>query len=225
MSALDLSVTVVAWNRARELAGLLKNVEDFAREIVVVDGGSQDDTEAVCRAHPLVRYLTRPWDGHFGRQKNASFEAARGEWILHLDTDERVGPKLAAALPKICSGKHSFYRVPMLWLVDESPPRYVRTRKHYPCPVPRLFRNVPEHRYLEDVNPVHPSFPDPVVKTMKKLKGVFLLHYCLAWASRDELVAKAADYAERQPGSAETNASYYLWWEGPHTVLPVGGLA
>ena len=96
---LDLSVTVVAWNRARQLEGLIANVTPFAREVVVVDGGSQDDTEELCRAHPKVVYVQRPWDGHFGRQKNASFEAASGEWILHLDTDERVGPKLAARLP------------------------------------------------------------------------------------------------------------------------------
>jgi glycosyltransferase involved in cell wall biosynthesis len=222
---LDLSVTVVAWNRAHELAGLIENVEGFAREIVVVDGGSDDETEAVCRAHPLVRYEQRAWDGHFGRQKNTSFEAASGEWILHLDTDERVGPKLASALPEICSRRSAFFRVPMLWLVQDDPPCYVRTRKHYPCPVPRLFRNRAEHRYLEHVSPVHPRFPDAVVKTMKKLKDVYLLHYCLAWASREELIAKSEDYALREPDSAETNASYYLWWEGTHDVLPVGDLA
>jgi glycosyltransferase involved in cell wall biosynthesis len=222
---LDLSVTVIAWNRARELEGLLENVAPFAREVVVVDGGSDDDTEAVCRAHPLVTYVQRPWDGHFGRQKNASFEAASGEWILHLDTDERVGPRLVERLPRICSGRADFYRIPMLWLVEEDPPRYVRSAKHYPCPVPRLFRNVPEHRYLEDVGPVHPRFPKAVTRKMKKLKDVYLLHHCLAWASREELQAKADDYARRQPGSEDTNRAYYLWWETEHEVLPVGDLA
>ena len=60
---------------------------------------------------------------------------------------------------------------------------------------------------------------------MKKLKGVYLLHYCLAWASRDELVAKAREYERRQPGSQATNRAYYLWWETEHQVLPVGDLA
>ncbi len=222
---LDLSVTVTAWNRARELEGLLANVEAFAREIVVVDGGSEDDTAAVAQAHPKVRYVERVWDGHFGRQKNASFAAASGEWILHLDTDERVGPALEKALPRLCARRHSFYRVPMLWLVSESPLQYVRSAKHYPCPVPRLFRNLPQHRYQEDVRPVHPEFPKEVVRRMKKLSGVYLHHYCLAWLSREELRAKAARYAEEQPGSEPTNRAYYLWWEGPHEVLPVGAWA
>ncbi|MBX3471390.1 MAG: glycosyltransferase [Planctomycetes bacterium] len=223
--ALDLSVTVVAWNRARELEGLLVNVEPFAREVVVVDGGSDDDTEGLCRQSSKVRYVARPWDGHFGRMKNASFEAATGEWILHLDTDERVGPRLVDRLPWLCAGRAAFYRVPMLWLVSDDPPAYVRTPKHFPCPVPRLFRNRPEHRYLEGEGPVHPRFPEPVRRSMKKLKGVYLLHHCLAWSSREALEAKARAYAAREPGSEATNAAYYLWWRQPHEVRPVGDLA
>ena len=220
----DITVTVVAWNRARELEGLLENVEGFAKEIVVVDGGSEDDTEGLCRQHSLVKYVARPWDGHFGRQKNASFEAASHEWILHLDTDERVGPRLRERLPRICGTRGtSFYRIPMLWLVDEQ--RYVRSKKHFPCPVPRLFRNLPEHRYLEDEGPVHPRFPKEVCRRMRKLKGVYLLHYCLAWATREELRQKAAEYAGTEPGSEVTNRAYYLWWECEHEVLPVGDLA
>jgi len=222
---LDLSVTVIAWNRARELEGLLANVEAFAREVVVVDGGSDDDTEAVCRSHPKVRYAARPWDGHFGRQKNASIDAAQGEWVLHLDTDERVGPALARRLPELCARRHVFYRLPMLWLVSEDPPRYVRSDKHYPCPVPRLFRNLPEHRYREDVGPVHPTFPKAVRRRMKKVSGVYLHHYCLAWLGREELLAKAEAYARREPGSEGTNAAYYLWWQRPHRVLPLGDWA
>ncbi|MEZ6187087.1 MAG: glycosyltransferase [Planctomycetota bacterium] len=225
MSALDLSVTVTCWNRARQLEGLLENVLPFAREVVVLDGGSDDDTAEVCRGERRVRYLERPWDGHFAKQKNASFAAAQGEWILHLDVDERVGPRLAAALPRLCRGWTRFWRLPMLWLVEESPPRFVKSRKHFPCPVPRLFKNLPEHRYLEDEGPVHPRFPKAVVRSMKKAKHVYLLHYCLAWLSREELLAKARDYAAREPGSEDTNRAYYLWWEGEHEVLPLGDLA
>lgn len=224
MSApLDLSVTVVAWNRARELEGLFAAVEGFAREIVVLDGGSQDDTEGLCRQHARARWVPRPWDGHFARAKNASFAAAQGEWILHLDADERPGPRLAARLPGLCAGSTAFWRLPMLWLLGED--RYVHSAKHFPCPVPRLFKNRPEHRYREDLGPVHPRFPAEVVARMRKARGVYLLHYCLAWARPEELLQKAARYAELEPGSEETNRAYYLWWTQPHEVRPLGDLA
>ncbi|MCA8922913.1 MAG: glycosyltransferase, partial [Planctomycetes bacterium] len=225
VSGPELSVTVSCWNRARQLEGLLENVLPFAQEVVVVDGGSDDDTAAVCRAEPKVRYLERPWDGHFAKQKNATFAAARGDWILHLDVDERVGPRLVQALPRLCRGWTRFWRLPMLWLVDLDPPRYVKSAKHFPCPVPRLFQNRPEHRYLEDEGPVHPRFPKAITRSMKKAKGVYLLHYVLAWSTREELLAKAADYARREPGSEATNAAYYLWWQAEHEVLPLGDLA
>ena len=226
MKAPDLSITVVSWNRARQLERLLAHVEGLCREVVVVDGGSDDDTAGVCRQHARVLRVERPWDGHFARMKNASFAAATSRWILHLDLDERVGPRLAARLPEVCaSDRVAFWRVPMLWLVSEEPARYVHSAKHHPCPVPRLFLNRPEHRYLEDQGPVHPRFPAHLTRRMRKLSGAYLLHYCLAWATPGELVAKAAEYARREPGSEATNRAYYLWWTLPHEVRPVGDLA
>ncbi|MBI3725803.1 glycosyltransferase [bacterium] len=215
-----ISVTVVTQDQDHALEGLLANVESFAHEIVVVDGGSKDGTERVARSHPLVRYFQHPWDGHYGKQKNRSFERATGDWILHLDTDERVGEKLVSALPSLCTSRfQEFYRIPMYWLASESPLLYVKSPKHYPCTVPRLFRNVPEFRYEEDGHPVHVSFSKPVRRRMKKLRGMHLFHYVLAWLTRDELRAKVASYAASEPGSEETNAAYYLWWEHPHELL------
>jgi glycosyltransferase involved in cell wall biosynthesis len=215
-----ISVTVVTQDQARALEGLLKNVESFAHEVVVVDGGSKDDTARVARAHPLVRYVERPWDGHFGKQKNCSFEHATGDWILHLDTDERVGERLKERLPDLCTSRwHDFYRIPMYWIASESPLLYVKTRKHYPCEVPRLFKNREDYRYEEDGHPVHVTFPKWVRRRMKKIKGAHLFHYVLAWLSKEELRAKAKRYAQTEPGSEATNAAYYLWWESPHELL------
>jgi glycosyltransferase involved in cell wall biosynthesis len=216
-----LSVTVATQDQASALRGLLRNVEGFASEVVVVDGGSRDDTEAVARAHPLVRYVHRPWDGHFGRQKNCSLAHATGDWILHLDTDERVGERLRDRLPELMAGRHDFYRLPMYWLASEAEPLlYVKTDKHYPSPVPRLFRNLPEFRYVEDGHPVHVTFTKAVRRRMKKVQGAHLFHYVLAWLTREELRAKAARYASVEPGSEGTNAAYYLYWERPHELLP-----
>jgi glycosyltransferase involved in cell wall biosynthesis len=215
-----LSVTVVTQNQAQALSGLLQNVEKFAQEIVVVDGGSKDATESVARAHPLVKYVRRDWDGHFGRQKNVSFQHATGDWILHLDTDERVGTNLIQRLPELMAGRHDFYRIPMYWLASEAPLLYVSTKKHYPSWCPRLFRNLPEFRYEEDGHPVHVTFTKAVRRRMKKIHGAHLFHYVLCWLSREELRAKAARYAASEPGSEGTNSAYYLWWERPHLLLP-----
>lgn len=214
---LDISVAVVAQDCRAELAGLIENVAGFAREIVVVDGGSVDGTLELCREDPRVRLFERRWDGHFGRQKNLAIGACEGQWVLHLDTDERIGPRLRSRLPKLCSGRADFYRVPMYWLVSEQPARYVDSPKHYPCWVPRLFRNLPEFRYLES-DPVHVRFPAEVVKRMQKVHGAHIFHYCFAWLDREALLEKAARYLHDHPGTEDTTRSYYLWWLESHKL-------
>jgi glycosyltransferase involved in cell wall biosynthesis len=214
-----LSVAVVAQDCVAELTALVENVRDVACEVVVVDGGSRDASLEYCRSDPLVKLIERPWDGHFGRQKNTALAACSGDWILHLDTDERIGPGLKARLSGLCASSTDFYRVPMYWLASEQPARYVDTIKHYPCWVPRLLRNLPEFRY-EDAHPVHVRFPKTVTRRMRKIHGAHIFHYCFAWLSRDQLEAKASRYEREHPGSEATTDSYYRYWRSPHDIRP-----
>ncbi len=88
-----LSVTVIARDEEDRLPGALSSVAFADERIVVVDAESTDRTEEVARragAHVLVR----PFDG-FGRQKNAAAALATNRWILSIDADEVVSPKLA----------------------------------------------------------------------------------------------------------------------------------
>lgn len=213
-----LSVCIITLNRAHELRGLLANVCSLAWEVVVLDGGSTDATAQLCESYPGVRFEVHPWDDHFARQKNRCFDLARGDWILDIDTDERVGPWLANDLPRlITSQRYDFYRLPMYWLTDLDPPLYVETPQHYPCHVPRLFRNVTDHRYLDE-KPIHPRFADHVVRRMKKVRRRHLFHYCFARQDRASLQKKVDQYQERFPESDETNRKYYLWWEHRHRL-------
>ena len=53
-------------------------------EIVVLDGGSQDDTAKVVRRytekHPAVRYVHQPMRGGIDRDMSRSIDLARGEY-------------------------------------------------------------------------------------------------------------------------------------------------
>jgi hypothetical protein len=86
--------------------------------------------------------------------------------------------------------------------------------------VPRLFRNKPEFRYEGGPATVHVTFPKAVRRIMKKVRGAHLFHFCLLWNSRAALVEKGARYARAQPGSEETNSTYYRYWEHPHRIAP-----
>jgi len=90
-----LSVAIITLNAASQLAECLESIR-FADEIVVVDSGSTDGTQALAERYG-ARVIAQPWLG-FGRQKQFAVEAAQHDWVLCLDADERVGETLRASI-------------------------------------------------------------------------------------------------------------------------------
>ena len=84
---LPLSVTIIARNAAAQIEPCLASVA-FADEVVVVDSGSTDGTAELARRHG-ARVESKEWLG-FGRQKQHAVSLARNDWVLCLDSDERV---------------------------------------------------------------------------------------------------------------------------------------
>lgn len=87
-----LSIAVIACNEADRIAGLIESCR-FADEILVVDSGSQDGTQSLCRRMG-VRLIEHPWMG-YAAQKQIALDACASQWVLSLDADERVSPELA----------------------------------------------------------------------------------------------------------------------------------
>ena len=90
-----LSVAIITLNAATQLEACLRSVR-FADEIVVVDSGSTDGTQALAERCG-ARVIAQDWLG-FGRQKHFAVDAAAHDWVLCLDADERVTPELQASI-------------------------------------------------------------------------------------------------------------------------------
>lgn len=90
-----LSVAIITLNAASALEACLKSAR-FADDIVVVDSGSTDGTAELAERYG-ARVIQQDWLG-FGPQKQFAVEAARHDWVLCLDADERVTPQLQAAI-------------------------------------------------------------------------------------------------------------------------------
>lgn len=78
------------------LPACLDSLRGLADELVVVDSGSTDQTIAIASAAG-ARVARLPFTG-FGPLKQAALELARGDWILSIDADERVTPRLASEI-------------------------------------------------------------------------------------------------------------------------------
>lgn len=94
-------MVVPAYNRAgvvgRAIGSCLR--QSFAGfELVIVDDGSEDDTEAVVRAHadPRIVYV-RQSNAGASAARNRGAEAARGRFLAFLDSDDEFLPEKLAA--------------------------------------------------------------------------------------------------------------------------------
>jgi glycosyltransferase involved in cell wall biosynthesis len=69
-------------------------------DIVVVDGGSKDDS-VDWATRMGARVLTRPFDNDFSAQKNFAIKSLDTEWVYFHDPDERLEPTLLEILPML----------------------------------------------------------------------------------------------------------------------------
>jgi len=89
-----ISVAIATFNEEKNLPDCLESVRGLDDEIVVVDGSSTDKTAKIAKKYGAKVIVTdNPPIFHINKQK--AIDECRGDWILQLDADERVTPKLA----------------------------------------------------------------------------------------------------------------------------------
>ena len=93
---LPLSVALISFNEADNIARTLTSIVDIAAEIVVVDSHSGDDTRDIA-ARFGAKVFEEDWKGHVA-QKNSALAKCTQPWVLALDCDEVVSADLQAAI-------------------------------------------------------------------------------------------------------------------------------
>ena len=131
---LPLSVVIITLNAASQLEDCLKSAL-FADEIVVVDSGSKDGTQALAEKYG-ARVIQQNWLGIAPQKKYAQHSASHN-WDLSLDADERVTPELQASIKTVLeSPSTAAFRFPRC---NRFLGRYLRHGEGYPDWSLRLF--------------------------------------------------------------------------------------
>jgi len=108
---MPVSVVMPVLNEGWRVAQAVTDLS-WADEVIVVDGGSSDDT--VRRAEAAGARVLTLRGQTIAAQRNLGIEAARNQWILSIDADERVTMQLRAEIGQIVAGRmptHAAYRM------------------------------------------------------------------------------------------------------------------
>lgn len=146
-----LSVVMIAKNAADLLPDCLASVA-WADEIVLLDSGSTDDTINVARAAGVKVHVNTDWQG-YGIQRQRAQQFATGDYVLMIDTDERVTPELQQAIQHVLAAPQpdAVYSIARR---NYFLGRFMRHSGWYPDRVVRLYSRT---RYQYNDNQVHES--------------------------------------------------------------------
>jgi glycosyltransferase involved in cell wall biosynthesis len=135
-SRTGLSACIIAFNEADRIEACVRSV-GFCDEVLVVDSHSTDGTRE--RAAALgARVIERDWPG-YRSQKQFAVDAARNDWVLCLDADERVSGTLRAEIEgwrERGFADHAGWSVPR---ISDYFGRFLRHGNAYPDRLVRLF--------------------------------------------------------------------------------------
>lgn len=182
-----LSAVIITKDAANKLPGCLASL-GFADEILVHDGGSIDGTVRLAREFGARVVTAGDWRG-FGIQRRRAQAEASGEWILMIDSDERVTPELAREIQAALAvdDPQTVYAVPRrTWAFG----RYLKHGGWWPDYVVRLYHR--DRGHYDDAL-VHERVQLASGTRIARFSNPLLHH---TYASLREYLVKSAVYAE-----------------------------
>lgn len=171
-----ISVVMIAKNSADVLPDCLASVA-WADEVVLLDSGSTDNTVEIALQAGVKVFIDEDWKG-YGIQRQRAQSYASGDYILMIDTDERITKELAASLKTVLAAPQpdAVYSIARRNLFLG---RFMRHSGWYPDRVTRLYAR---ERYSYNGNQVHESLETAGAKVIP-LEGDLLHLTCRDFSS------------------------------------------
>jgi len=99
----NISAVIITKNEEK-IIGLCLSRLSFAKEVIVIDSGSEDNTVKTAKKYG-AKVFYKKWQG-YAKQKNFGISKAKGEWILSVDADEIVTKELGAEIVQAVKQSH-----------------------------------------------------------------------------------------------------------------------
>jgi len=138
--SMKLSVAIAVYNEGKNLHACLAAVSGWVDEIVLVDGGSTDNTLEIAKSYTKKIIQTdNPAIFHINKQK--AFDACLGEWILQLDADEVITDALKKEIIDVIHAKDNAINGYYIPRKNNFWGHFMQKGGQYPDYVIRLIRN------------------------------------------------------------------------------------
>lgn len=109
---MKLSTIILAKNEEKMIEDCLESIK-WADEIILVDSGSTDKTIEIAKKF-RAKIINVPGEKlAYAKWRNRGLEEAKGKWVLYVDADERVTPRLRKEIQETISNtKYTAFAIP-----------------------------------------------------------------------------------------------------------------
>jgi glycosyltransferase involved in cell wall biosynthesis len=167
-----ISVVQATYNEEANIADCLSSVKDWVDEMIVVDEQSTDRTVEIAKSLG-ARVYVEPHEQIFHITKNKAINHAQSDWILQIDTDERITKEMRDEILDILSGKSYGYDswlsptkrfINKLISIFPEPKKLKKPAAAYWLPRRNFFLG----RYLRFTG----QYPDPVIRLFQRGQAI-----------------------------------------------------
>lgn len=134
MDKIDITIVTASYNYADYIAEMLDSVvaqEGVNLEHLIFDAGSTDGTLEVIERYDHVKLIVEP-DKGMSDAINKGFRAAKGKWVMWLNTDDRLKPEALKQFLDFAEQKPKADVIYGAWDFIDGKGDYLRTMQAFP---------------------------------------------------------------------------------------------
>lgn len=183
---IPVSIVIITLNEEKNIKRCLDSVIEISDDIIVVDSGSDDNTEKICKEYKNLRFVVNKFID-YSNQRNFGTSLTKYQYVLNIDADEVISSELKSSILNIN-------------FENEINTLYSFNRLNHYCSKPLKFggwypdvkRKFWNKDFAEWTGTVHETLEFKEKPQIIKLKGD-LLHY--TYQSPEEHVNQTIKYA------------------------------
>lgn len=157
----QITPLVITFNEAPNLKRCLDKLT-WARQVLVLDSGSTDETLAIARSFANVAIVTRPFDS-FARQCNFGLDQITSDWVLSMDCDYELSDALVQEIQALKVDETAAFEVSFIYRIYGRPLRATL----YPARI-ALYRRA-KARYHDEGHAHRVTIDGPVGKLRNRI--------------------------------------------------------